>query len=749
MAASVADGERRCQADASEQTRVNVDDFRQHCESEKRWWARRQFILKHVAEFGAENRVDQLLSLSMVWANHVFMGCRYGPELTRKVLEMAEGIDVGEMPSFQLVPGAEAKKRPSSAHGSEEPLRKLARRPHFEPVRFVSGSGVGEQNSRRELRLGPPGSPPGAAQRHTPPSGRDPGQQECGLGRPAEGGRGGLGCGLQDALAVGGAPVRPPHPAALEEKQRLISQVSAAVGAALRDPAYSTGTDTPNYNMILTRSIQACKTNPEYAYVRLQEIPAGDRPRRRKLPAEGFACELRCRGVYLATGYAGSRSGARGRAAELAVKLLLQPVEVRAAQRRHKLSTCSDLVVCQTHLPTPALVPALRSPEDTPLPGGRAPPLPGNQAPPLPSGQALPGPRLGRRWSDFVIVENDRDAVCILNSSAASNHMQIQYKFEPEPGGRAWRCGVHLQGELLARASGTKKAAKHAAAEEALKRLRLQQARQQPPSPVPPRTDPPDSSGKKPPTELVILENSDNAVCIINDTAQFNRVTADYRLVALPDQRWRCEVFLEGRFVAAAVGPKKAVKQLAAEEALARLRLTQAVVKSSLRRDGDQDAVSRGQIRSRRGEAEQEIREDNIGRQLLRKMGWRGGGLGREGGGIAEPIRVKEQLSREGLGRDADRPGQQLSKRDIEETIRSYASSQRQDDLRFSCELSNEERKHIHQVALRYGLRSKSYGQGAQRFLVVSRKMQKEQLISQLLQEGQVGRYELVKPQPH
>lgn len=36
-----------------------------------------------------------------------------------KVLEMAEGIDVGEMPSYELVPNAESKKRPGSSDGSK------------------------------------------------------------------------------------------------------------------------------------------------------------------------------------------------------------------------------------------------------------------------------------------------------------------------------------------------------------------------------------------------------------------------------------------------------------------------------------------------------------------------------------------------------------------------------------------------------------------------------------------------------
>lgn len=43
----------------------------------------------------------------------------YGPQLMQRVLEMAEGIHVGEMPSYELVSSAEAKKRPNSSDGSK------------------------------------------------------------------------------------------------------------------------------------------------------------------------------------------------------------------------------------------------------------------------------------------------------------------------------------------------------------------------------------------------------------------------------------------------------------------------------------------------------------------------------------------------------------------------------------------------------------------------------------------------------
>ncbi|XP_051930014.1 NF-kappa-B-repressing factor isoform X2 [Hippocampus zosterae] len=533
----------------------------------------------------------------------------------------------------------------------------------------------------------------------------------------------------------------PINPATLVEKQRLVANLASALAASFWDPQYTTGTEAPNYSFMLSRSIQACKTNPQYIYVNLKDIPHADLPKNRKVPADGYACELRCQGVYLATGYSGSKNGARDRASENAVKLFMKPVEVRLVPRKYRHTMLNDVVVCQMNCPAPTLTPALWNPENIGYPSFKGP----------------YEPDMRKHWTEFVVMDNAQDAICILNNSAAFSHMKVDYKFELLPNG-SWLCSVYVQDEMVAQASGTKKTSKHAAAAEALAKLRLNQAQRQHQHHGPQyarRNQQSEFSGgqmgmrKKHLSELVILENSDNAVCIINDTAQFNKVTADYKFICLPDHRWRCEVYLEGQYVAAGVGVKKQVKHIAAQEALDTLRQTQAVVKSNLRKEGHNGAISRSQILRRSGEEamRQEIKEDNIGNQLLRKMGWTGGGLGRDGEGIAEPIKVKEQFSREGLGMDRDKLGSQLSKRDIEDIIRNYVSSDRQDDLRFSTDLTNDERKQIHQVSQKYGLRSKSYGQGRQRFLIVSRRVDTNQLIGQLLQEGQVGRYELVKPQ--
>ncbi|XP_030068977.1 CDKN2AIP N-terminal-like protein isoform X2 [Microcaecilia unicolor] len=78
-----------------------VVQFQAYSESEKQWKARSEFILRNLSRFQQRpQQMDQLLALSMVWANHVFMGCRYSGDLLGRVVEMAEGIEVQDAPQF-------------------------------------------------------------------------------------------------------------------------------------------------------------------------------------------------------------------------------------------------------------------------------------------------------------------------------------------------------------------------------------------------------------------------------------------------------------------------------------------------------------------------------------------------------------------------------------------------------------------------------------------------------------------------
>nr|XP_023656163.1 NF-kappa-B-repressing factor-like [Paramormyrops kingsleyae] len=711
--------------------------------------------------------------------------CRYGSELMQKVLEMAEGVNVGERPNFQLVAG-ESKKRSGSCHDGEEISTKIPRvslRPRFEPVRFVASSGVDEKKNENKATAGtsvvaPADSAASAASASSSPQNTaafvfDPwassaegdttihgaGEQQpevrqhCSVGteapvikqsKPASVSKGqrksqrrGLGFTDQEAahtahnvhsVLPSSSEPKSISPDTLNKGQQFITRLSSAIAVTLGNPGHRS---TSYYNSVLNRSLEAVNSNLEYTYVSLQDLSPGELPKDLKIPSDGYACELQCQSVCVATGYAGTKKAARKRASEMAVKLLQMPVEVRVMRRRHRY----EMVACSRDDSARQLVTPLRDPADKSAPCG--------------------GDKEERgRWSNFVVVEKAQGAINILSNSADLNGMTVDYRFDDLPVDGLWRCCVCLDGEPVAQAkSRSKKTAKHAAAEEALGKLRQNKAtreeqwkREQQQQQEQRKQYGSTNLHLK---ELVILENASNAVGVINNTAQFNKVPVDYELTQLPDQQWKCEVFLAGQFVAEAVGPRKGVKQMAAEMALGTLRQTHVVVKRRELQKDNEDTISREQIagRSDPAAALPAIKDDNIGNQLLRKMGWTGGGLGREGEGIAEPINVKQQTKREGLGLESQKPAHELNKRDLEAIIQRYSTSERSDDLRFSAELDNAERKKIHQLCHKYGLRSKSYGQGTQRFLIVGRKIQTEQLIGQLLKGGQGGQYELVKPQ--
>ncbi|KAJ7423476.1 CDKN2A interacting protein [Willisornis vidua] len=109
-----------------------AETLRGACEPEHHWRYRREFLLRNVAEPPAAGsaQLQRLVSLSMVWANHVFLGCRYPPQVMEKALEMAEGIQVTGAPVHttrdELV--AKVKKRgiSSSNEGLEQPSKRQA-----------------------------------------------------------------------------------------------------------------------------------------------------------------------------------------------------------------------------------------------------------------------------------------------------------------------------------------------------------------------------------------------------------------------------------------------------------------------------------------------------------------------------------------------------------------------------------------------------------------------------------------------
>ncbi|XP_071979431.1 CDKN2A-interacting protein isoform X2 [Engystomops pustulosus] len=91
------------------ETAAWVETLRGECESDKLWRHRREFILRNMSDFNLEGErlppaqsnhrgLDRLLAYSMVWANHVFTGCRYPQAVMDRILKMAENLKVTDAP---------------------------------------------------------------------------------------------------------------------------------------------------------------------------------------------------------------------------------------------------------------------------------------------------------------------------------------------------------------------------------------------------------------------------------------------------------------------------------------------------------------------------------------------------------------------------------------------------------------------------------------------------------------------------
>ena len=141
------------------------------------------------------------------------------------------------------------------------------------------------------------------------------------------------------------------------------------------------------------------------------------------------------------------------------------------------------------------------------------------------------------------------------------------------------------------------------------------------------------------------------------------------------------------------------------------------------------------------------ISDDNIGNKMLKMMGWKGGGLGKEGTGRAEPIEPGRLSGKQGIGYKGkatatDKVCNTEFKTKIHVLIKSFLRDVERgiamsDELVFSPEFSKEQRACIHSIAGRYKLKSASTGKGDKRYLVLSLKHHfSHKLISMLEKEG-------------
>uniref|UniRef100_A0A7S4C0K6 G-patch domain-containing protein n=1 Tax=Chrysotila carterae TaxID=13221 RepID=A0A7S4C0K6_CHRCT len=115
--------------------------------------------------------------------------------------------------------------------------------------------------------------------------------------------------------------------------------------------------------------------------------------------------------------------------------------------------------------------------------------------------------------------------------------------------------------------------------------------------------------------------------------------------------------------------------------------------------------------------------EGSIGHQMLRHLGWQEGrGLGPHGAGELLPVAVGMSAQFEGLGLGCtDVPESLLLESNIEQMIIGFVADASRVELEFEPDLSPADRKRVHELARKHGLKSGSKGVGDARFVTVSK----------------------------
>ncbi|XP_042871381.1 uncharacterized protein LOC122252786 [Penaeus japonicus] len=260
---------------------------------------------------------------------------------------------------------------------------------------------------------------------------------------------------------------------------------------------------------------------------------------------------------------------------------------------------------------------------------------------------------------------------------------------------------------------------------------------------------------RDPLAKFVILmheyRDSNSVVNTIYQSATFSHMNVEFKCT---DQgpNVECAVLIQGTQVGKAKDTsKKGAKESASLKALEELQ-RRCYTLRILKQHSSEEEVSVTDVDGRVSKVneggssiDRPVEDTSVGSKLLKMMGWSGGGLGKEESGITEPIRPATVFGREGLGHEEQGVTQKFRSY-IRTLLSDFAKGSSLKDLAFSPEFSREQRAEIHANARKFKLKSKSFGGGENRFLVLSRKFSALELIEKIMQEGGSSKYEVLPP---
>lgn len=224
--------------------------------------------------------------------------------------------------------------------------------------------------------------------------------------------------------------------------------------------------------------------------------------------------------------------------------------------------------------------------------------------------------------------------------------------------------------------------------------------------------------GTGPFADIVVFNTMDqNPFITICKTCGVNKVKFSVQTSKIEDNKFKCEIFINDHLLSTAVDTNRKTSKMSAAT-LGVEKLTESCYTVEIKSNFN----SGGTVITRETKLKQntnlDLPADNIGTRIMRLMGWSGNqGLGKDNQGIEKPIETRRIINRAGFGLSR---GFDLRKK-FTETFREFAKGDSEYDLVFSAEFTAEERASLHMLARKFKLRTKSFGQGAERHLVVSK----------------------------
>lgn len=217
-------------------------------------------------------------------------------------------------------------------------------------------------------------------------------------------------------------------------------------------------------------------------------------------------------------------------------------------------------------------------------------------------------------------------------------------------------------------------------------------------------------------------------VCIINESCQRGNIFIEFfidegKFVSKGIYEYSCILYIKSIEISKGTGAsKKEAKNEAAKNGILRLMDEQPVIyKCDLNHD-HLATVQKTQLVRRSYENAAKLDDSNLGNKLLRKMGWKGsGGVGKNETGRADPVFLDAAEGRKGVGHDFK--NREIKRSTVEQTLLDFIRNDEQTEIRFSNELSPEERAIVHLKSQQFGLKHKSHGKGEDRYLVVSKRI--------------------------